>query len=177
MYLGATFPGHPGIISAGCMKTWPIYPSLDDFIKKHNVRDKGLASKRELGVFSPQRTVTNSAAYINECIKKTIKRLGFTPDLYYLHIIDPGNIKAIVNEIKKLATRKVCVVAQIALAWVAAQGLISILGKTKVTFGRESGISDCRINRTRGEGMRKIMYDTKPIGERFAANMQHLLGN
>ncbi|KAI3573078.1 hypothetical protein IWW34DRAFT_636018, partial [Fusarium oxysporum f. sp. albedinis] len=137
-------------------------------------------------------TVTNSAAYIKEYIKKTIKRLGFTADLYYLHIIDPGvwryrvyacsqhssqNIKAIVIEIKKLATREVCVIAQIALAWLAAQGLISILGKTKVTFGRESGILDCRINRTRGEGMRKIMYDTKPIGERFAANMQHLVGN
>ncbi|KAK2474589.1 hypothetical protein H9L39_14549, partial [Fusarium oxysporum f. sp. albedinis] len=135
MYLGATFPGHPGIISAGYMKTGPIYPSLDDFIKKHNVRDKVLG-----------------------------KQIG-------------PNIKAIVNEIKKLATRKIWAVAQIALAWVAAQGLISILGKTKVTFGRESGISDCRINRTRGEGMRKIMYDTKPIGERFAANMQHLLGN
>ncbi|KAM3492841.1 hypothetical protein MY10362_009914, partial [Beauveria mimosiformis] len=39
--------------------------------------------------------------------------------------------KAIVDEIKKLAARKRCTVAQIALAWVAAQGLVAIPGTTK----------------------------------------------
>lgn len=34
--------------------------------------------------------VTNSAAHIEEYIKGTIERLGFTPDLYYLHRIDPS---------------------------------------------------------------------------------------
>ena len=33
--------------------------------------------------------VTNSAAHINEYIDGTIERLSFTPDLYYLHRIDP----------------------------------------------------------------------------------------
>jgi aryl-alcohol dehydrogenase-like predicted oxidoreductase len=34
--------------------------------------------------------VNNSAAHINEYIEGTISRLGFTPDLYYLHRIDPN---------------------------------------------------------------------------------------
>lgn len=34
--------------------------------------------------------VTNSAAHIKEYIDGTIERLGFTPDLYYLHRIDPS---------------------------------------------------------------------------------------
>ena len=35
-------------------------------------------------------SVTNSAAHIKEYIEGTIERLGFTPDLYYLHRIDPS---------------------------------------------------------------------------------------
>jgi aryl-alcohol dehydrogenase-like predicted oxidoreductase len=34
--------------------------------------------------------VTNSAAHIESYIDGTIERLGFTPDLYYLHRIDPS---------------------------------------------------------------------------------------
>lgn len=37
--------------------------------------------------------MTNSAAHINEYIDDTIERLGFTPDLYYLHRIDPSKRK------------------------------------------------------------------------------------
>lgn len=36
------------------------------------------------------RSVTNSAAHIKEYIEGTIERLGFAPDLYYLHRIDPS---------------------------------------------------------------------------------------
>ena len=39
--------------------------------------------------------------------------------------------KAIVEEIRALATKKKCTVAQIALAWVAAQGMIAIPGTTR----------------------------------------------
>lgn len=35
-------------------------------------------------------SVTNSASHIKEYIDGTIQRLGFTPDLYYLHRIDPS---------------------------------------------------------------------------------------
>ena len=34
--------------------------------------------------------MTNSGAHIREYIDGTIERLGFTPDLYYLHRIDPN---------------------------------------------------------------------------------------
>ncbi len=49
-----------------------------------------VASKCGFDVFGPERKVTNSAAHIHEYIDGTIKRLGFAPDLYYLHRIDPG---------------------------------------------------------------------------------------
>jgi aryl-alcohol dehydrogenase-like predicted oxidoreductase len=49
-----------------------------------------VASKCGFDVFGPQRTVTNSAAHIKEYIEGTIDRLGFTPDLYYLHRTDPS---------------------------------------------------------------------------------------
>jgi aryl-alcohol dehydrogenase-like predicted oxidoreductase len=35
-------------------------------------------------------SVTNSASHIKEYIDGTIERLGFAPDLYYLHRIDPS---------------------------------------------------------------------------------------
>jgi aryl-alcohol dehydrogenase-like predicted oxidoreductase len=34
--------------------------------------------------------VTNSPEHIKSYIEGTIERLGFTPDLYYLHRIDPS---------------------------------------------------------------------------------------
>jgi aryl-alcohol dehydrogenase-like predicted oxidoreductase len=37
--------------------------------------------------------ITNSAKHINEYIEGTIERLGFTPDLYYLHRIDPSMLE------------------------------------------------------------------------------------
>lgn len=50
-----------------------------------------VASKCGFDVFGPESMkVTNSAAHIEEYIEGTIERLGFTPDLYYLHRIDPN---------------------------------------------------------------------------------------
>lgn len=64
---------------------------LGDFIRKHNVREKiFIASKCGFDVFSGSYTVTNSASHIKEYVEGTIERLGFTPDLYYLHRIDPS---------------------------------------------------------------------------------------
>ena len=64
---------------------------LGDFIRKHDCRDQiFLASKCGFRVFDEEeKGVTNSAAHIKEYIEGTISRLGFTPDLYYLHRIDP----------------------------------------------------------------------------------------
>lgn len=49
--------------------------------------------------------VNNSAEHINEYIEGSIKRLGSSPDLYYLHRIEPGrsldeSINAL-NDLKK----------------------------------------------------------------------------
>ncbi|KAL4910561.1 hypothetical protein BDW74DRAFT_164452 [Aspergillus multicolor] len=264
---------------------------LGEFIKKHNVRDKVfVASKCGFDVFGPERKVTNSAAHIKEYIEGTIDRLGFTPDLYYLHRIDPntpleesiGTLdelrragktkyiglsecsaatlrkanaiakidavqaeysafetlhetsglietakelgiafvafsplghgwlvddfqfkspddfaptdfrrtvpkfqgenfyknKAIVDEIKKLAAKKGCSVAQIALAWVAAQGLITIPGTTKTSRLEENWASrDLELTEEELKEMRKIVDDAKPIGDRFAPIFQSMVGH
>jgi aryl-alcohol dehydrogenase-like predicted oxidoreductase len=41
---------------------------------------------------APHMTVTNKPSHIREYIEGTIERLGFTPDLYYLHRIDPSTV-------------------------------------------------------------------------------------
>ncbi|KAH6668218.1 aldo/keto reductase [Halenospora varia] len=264
---------------------------LGDFIKKHNARDKVfVASKCGFDVFGPTRIVTNSAAHIKEYIEGTIDRLGFAPDLYYLHRIDPNTPleesigaldelrragktkyiglsecsaatlrkansiakidaiqaeysafetlhetnglietakelgvafvafsplghgwlvddfkykspdefaaddfrrtvpkfqgenfyknKAIVDEIKKLATRKKCTVAQIALAWVAAQGLIAIPGTTRAERLEENwGSRSVVLTDDEKMVMRKIVDDAKPAGERFSAVFQSMVGH
>ncbi|RAK81898.1 putative aldo-keto reductase (AKR13) [Aspergillus fijiensis CBS 313.89] len=264
---------------------------LGDFIKKHNVRDKlFVASKCGFEVFGPERKVTNSAAHIKEYIEGTIERLGFTPDLYYLHRIDPNTPleesigaldelrrsgktkyiglsecsaatlrkahaiakidavqaeysafetvhetsglidtakelgvafvafsplghgwlvddfdykspddfaaddfrrtvpkfqgenfyknKAIVDEIKKLATRKGCSVAQIALAWVAAQGLITIPGTTKPSRLEENwGSRNVELTPAELSEMRRLVENTKPTGERFNELFGSLCGH
>jgi aryl-alcohol dehydrogenase-like predicted oxidoreductase len=48
-----------------------------------------VASKCGVRCFNGETGVDNSPAHINEYIEGTIERLGFTPDLYYLHRIDP----------------------------------------------------------------------------------------
>ncbi|KAH3196712.1 hypothetical protein KXX02_003974 [Aspergillus fumigatus] len=82
--LGCTFWDTAVVYQAGVNEKL-----LGDFIRKHNVRDKVfIASKCGFNVFG-DRSVTNSPAHIKEYIEGTIERLGFAPDLYYLHRIDP----------------------------------------------------------------------------------------
>ncbi|KAJ6031453.1 aldo/keto reductase [Penicillium herquei] len=264
---------------------------LGDFIKKYNVRDEiFVASKCGFDVFGPQRKVTNSAAHIKEYIEGTIDRLGFTPDLYYLHRIDPNTPleesigaldelrrggktkyiglsecsaatlrkansiakidavqaeysafetlhettglietakelgvafvafsplghgwlvddfqykspddfapndfrrtvpkfqgenfyknKAIVDEIKQLATKKGCSVAQIALAWVAAQGLITIPGTTKASRLEENWASrNIELTEDELREMREIVNAAKPSGDRFSEIFQSMVGH
>ncbi|KAE8369684.1 NADP-dependent oxidoreductase domain-containing protein [Aspergillus caelatus] len=83
--LGCTFWDTAVVYQAGVNEKL-----LGDFIRKHNVRDKVfIASKCGFNVFG-DGSVTNSAAHIKEYIEGTVERLGFTPDLYYLHRIDPN---------------------------------------------------------------------------------------
>lgn len=86
--------------------------------------------------------------------------------------------KAIVDEIKKLATRKKCTVAQIALAWVAAQGLIAIPGTTRAERLEENwGSRSVVLTDDEKMVMRKIVDDAKPAGERFSAMFQSMVGH
>ncbi|KAG5659170.1 hypothetical protein KAF25_000372 [Fusarium avenaceum] len=82
--LGCTFWDTAVVYQAGVNEKL-----LGDFIRKHQVRDKVfIASKCGFDCFG-DGSVTNSAAHIKSYIDGTIERLGFTPDLYYLHRIDP----------------------------------------------------------------------------------------
>ncbi|KAJ6586366.1 NADP-dependent oxidoreductase domain-containing protein [Mycena vulgaris] len=86
--LGCTFWDTAVVYAAGINEKL-----LGDFLKKHNARDKVfIASKCAWEIdweSGKPKGVTNSAAHIHEYIDGTISRLQTTPDLYYLHRIDP----------------------------------------------------------------------------------------
>lgn len=86
--------------------------------------------------------------------------------------------KAIVDEIRKLAASKGCTVAQVALAWVAAQGLIAIPGTTRAARLEENWGSR-GVVLTDGEKaeMRRIVDEAKPVGERYSALLQSMVGH
>ncbi|KAJ5607149.1 hypothetical protein N7537_003768 [Penicillium hordei] len=284
--LGCTFWDTAVVYQAGVNEKL-----LGDFIRKHNVRDKiFIASKCGFDVMGGNGAVTNSASHIKEYIDGTIERLGFTPDLYYLHRIDPntaltesipaldeirkaGKTKyiglsecsaatlrkansiakidaiqaeysafetlhetdalietakelgiayvaysplghgwlvdnfdykspddfapddfrrnspkfqgenfyknlAIVEEIKKLATRKGCKISQIALAWVISQGLIPIPGTTKAARLEENWASrDIELTEEEKQEMRKIIDAAKPHGNRYGPTHQAMVGH
>ncbi|KAL4895183.1 NADP-dependent oxidoreductase domain-containing protein [Aspergillus ambiguus] len=283
--LGCTFWDTAVVYQAGVNEKL-----LGDFIRKHNLREKVfVASKCGFDVFGGG-SVTNSPSHIKEYIEGTIERLGFAPDLYYLHRIDPktpleesipaldelrkaGKTKyiglsecsaatlrkansiakidavqaeysafetihetdglidtckelgvayvaysplgkgwltdnfdykspddfapndfrrtvpkfqgenfyknrAIVEEIKKLASRKGCTTGQVALAWVAAQGMIAIPGTTKVNRLQENWSSrDIQLTEEEKQEMRKIIDHAKPHGDRYAPAQQALVGH
>ncbi|PKX89644.1 Aldo/keto reductase [Aspergillus novofumigatus IBT 16806] len=266
---------------------------LGDFIRKHNVRDKiFIASKCGFNCIGGDGSVTNSASHIKECIEGTIERLRFTPDLYYLHRIDPsrsdrnlvrvhvGNFytpltesipalneickagrtkyiglsecsaatllfilqlfvkidavqaeysafetlhetdglidtakelgvayvaysplghgwlvdnfdfnspedfapddfhrknRAIVKEIQKIAARKGCKISQIALAWVASQGLIPIAGTTKASRLEENWA--IVLTEEDKREMRNIIDAAKRHGNRYAPAQQAMVGH
>ncbi|CAG7919855.1 unnamed protein product [Penicillium olsonii] len=284
--LGCTFWDTAVVYQAGVNEKL-----LGDFIRKHNVRDKVfIASKCGFSVFEGDGAVTNSASHIKKYIDGTIERLGFTPDLYYLHRIDPNTPltesipaldeirqagktkyiglsecsaatlrkansiakidavqaeysafetvhetdslietakeldvayvaysplghgwlvdnfdynspddfapddfrrkspkfqgenfyknKEIVEAIKGIAARKGCKVSQIALAWVATQGMIAIPGTTKATRLEENWASrDIDLTAEEQSEMRKIIDAAKPHGNRYGAVHQAMVGH
>ncbi|RWQ91479.1 NADP-dependent oxidoreductase domain-containing protein [Paecilomyces variotii] len=283
--LGCTFWDTAVVYQAGVNEKL-----LGDFIRKHGVRDKVfVASKCGFDVFG-KGDVTNSASHIEQYIEGTIARLGFAPDLYYLHRIDPktpleesittldkirkeGKTKyiglsecsaatlrkansiakidavqaeysafetlhesdgliqtakelnvayvaysplghgwlvdnfdykspndfapddfrrtvpkfqgenfyknrAIVEQIKKLASQKGCTTAQIALAWVASQGMIAIPGTTKVKRLEENWASrEIDLTEEEKHEMRRIVDAAKPSGNRYSAAHEALVGH
>jgi aryl-alcohol dehydrogenase-like predicted oxidoreductase len=103
--LGCTFWDTASVYAAGMNEKM-----LGDFIRNHNVRDKVfIASKCGFAIFE-KAGITNSAEHIKKYIDGTIERLGFAPDLYYLHRVDPNtpleeSIPAL-NEIRKAGKTK-----------------------------------------------------------------------
>ncbi|KAL4869608.1 hypothetical protein BDV12DRAFT_208406 [Aspergillus spectabilis] len=283
--LGCTFWDTAAVYQAGVNEKL-----LGDFVRKHNLRDKVfIASKCGFDVFG-DRNVTNSASHIMTYIEGTIERLGFAPDLYYLHRIDPntpleesipaldeirkaGKTKfiglsecsaatlrkansiaridaiqaeysafetlhetdglidsakelgiayvaysplghgwlvdnfdykspddfapddfrrkspkfqgenfyknrAIVEEIKSLASKKGVSISQIALAWVAAQGFIAIPGTTKADRLEENWASrDIEFSEEEWKEMRRIIDSAKIEGNRYGAEHQAMVGH
>jgi len=284
--LGCTFWDTAVVYAAGINEKL-----LGDFIRKHNVRDKVfIASKCGFSCLEAETKVTNSASHIKTYIEGTIERLGFAPDLYYLHRIDPntpleesipaldeirkaGKTKyiglsecsaatlrkansiakidavqaeysafetlhetdglidtarelgiayvaysplghgwlvddfpfkspddfapddfrrtvpkfqgenfyknlAIVTEIKKLAQKKGCTTGQIALAWVAAQGMIAIPGTTKAHRLVENFASrDVDLSEEERKEMRALVDSAKPSGNRYSEAAQKMVGH
>jgi aryl-alcohol dehydrogenase-like predicted oxidoreductase len=88
------------------------------------------------------------------------------------------NNKAIVEEIKKLASKKGCTTPQIALAWVAAQGMIAIPGTTKPKRLEENwGSREIELTEEEKKEMRRIVNQAKPSGNRYSAAHQAMVGH
>jgi aryl-alcohol dehydrogenase-like predicted oxidoreductase len=86
--------------------------------------------------------------------------------------------KAIVEEIKKLASRKGCSTSQIALAWVASQDMIAIPGTTKATRLEENWASkEVELSEEEKREMRSIVDKAKPAGERYGPAHQAMVGH
>lgn len=86
--------------------------------------------------------------------------------------------KAIVEEIQKLAKRKGCTTAQIALAWVASQGLFAIPGSTKTQRLEENWSSrDVVLTEEEQKEMRTIIDAAKPVGDRYSPAFAAMVGH
>ncbi|KAK5312515.1 hypothetical protein LTR93_011314 [Exophiala xenobiotica] len=86
--------------------------------------------------------------------------------------------KAIVEQIKKLAKVKGCKTTQLALAWVAGQGMIPIAGTTKSRRLEENwGCREVDFTEEEKMEMRRIIEEAKPTGDRFSAIHQSMVGH
>jgi diketogulonate reductase-like aldo/keto reductase len=83
-----------------------------------------------------------------------------------------------VTEIQELAKKKKCTTAQIALAWVAAQGMIAIPGTTKVKRLEENwGSREVELDEEELKEMRRIVDQAKPHGNRYGEAHQKWVGH
>jgi aryl-alcohol dehydrogenase-like predicted oxidoreductase len=77
-----------------------------------------------------------------------------------------------------LAVKKGCTTSQVALAWVAAQGMLPIPGTTKVQRLEENWASrEVELSAEEREEMRRIVDKAKPEGERYAPAQQAMVGH
>ena len=86
--------------------------------------------------------------------------------------------RAIVDEIKKLSSSKGCSISQIALAWVADQGMIAIPGTTKAPRLESNWASwDIELTDDERQEMRRIIDAAKPHGNRYAPAQEAMVGH
>lgn len=82
------------------------------------------------------------------------------------------------EEIKKLAVAKGCTLPQIALAWVAAQGMIAIPGTTKAARLEENFASRTVVlTEEERQTMRKLIDRAKVHGNRYGETHQAMVGH
>lgn len=79
---------------------------------------------------------------------------------------------------KKLAAKKGCTMAQIALAWVAAQGMIAIPGTTKPERLEENWASrNIDLTEAECQEIRAVVDMNKPHGVRYAPFFEATVGH
>ena len=86
--------------------------------------------------------------------------------------------KRIAENFKALARRKGCPVTQVALAWAAAEGIITIPGTTKPERLDENWASrDVEITEEDKIEMRTVIKASKPQGDRYNEQAAKAIGN
>jgi aryl-alcohol dehydrogenase-like predicted oxidoreductase len=161
--LGCTFWDTASVYAAGMNET-----ILGDFIRKHNVRDKiFIASKCGFAIFE-KAGVTNSAEHIKKYIDGTIERLGFAPDLYYLHRIDPNtpleeSIPAL-DEIRKAGKTKYIGLSECAASTLRKANAIAKIDAVQAEYSAFETVheSDGLIDTARELGVAYVSY--APLG-------------
>ncbi|CAK9783192.1 Aldo/keto reductase [Cutaneotrichosporon oleaginosum] len=88
----------------------------------------------------------------------------------------PANLK-LVDAFVRLAEKKGCTPAQLALAWVIAQGAIPIPGtKTGARVEENFGARDVELTREEEREIRDLVEDAKPAGARYSDFHMSLVG-
>ena len=86
--------------------------------------------------------------------------------------------KKIVDEFQKLARRKGCTSPQVALAWVAAQGMVAIPGTTKPKRLEENwGSRTVKLSEDEKVEVRSIIEQAKPQGLRYGEKHMAMVGH
>ncbi|CAK7233827.1 hypothetical protein SBRCBS47491_008742 [Sporothrix bragantina] len=198
--LGCTFWDTAVVYGAGINEKL-----LGDFIKKHNVRDKLFIAPIDAvqAEYSAFETLHEQDGLIDTAKELGVAYVAYSPlghgwlvdDFQYKSPNDfsPDDFrrsspkfqgenfyknKAIVDEIKALAAQKGYTTAQVALAWVAAQGMIAIPGTTKVKRLEENWASrDIEFTPEEKQQIRKLIDANKPVGERYSGVHRTMVGN
>lgn len=80
----------------------------------------------------------------------------------------PRNL-AIADRFQALADKKGCTPAQLAIAWVMAQGAIPIPGtKTSSRLDENFGAGKVELNEAELKELRKVIEEARPTGDRYA---------